>query len=301
MVLGSARAVIYHTVKHFGLKRQDHILVPDFLCQSILNILNTTSFPVKYPDERTRAVLVFHQWGYPQKMDEVMGEAKRRGFIVVEDCAHAFDSKYKGRLVGTFGDAAVFSFAKMFPTYLGGVLLSENEELMRHVSKERQLRNNFSNRLFNFFAFKIAKRSFEKGKSRFWLDLIYLKSIHYLNVGKKALEFLPSDITAFTRGLSARRANYLYLRGAIRREYLIPDWEDDIEANPILMPVFLPSEKLPAASQTLLKAGILAEVLHFDVNRNVFAANYRKCLAIPCHQEIEKEQLSLIAETINRI
>src|SRR3989338_6144946 len=121
VVQSSARVGIYQALKFFKVSRQDTVLVPDFLCRAILTIINVAGFPVKTADEKTKAVLVFHQWGYPQKMDEVMAEAKRRGLVVIEDCAHSFGSRYKGKLIGTFGDAAVFIFAKCFPTHNGGV------------------------------------------------------------------------------------------------------------------------------------------------------------------------------------
>ena len=139
VLLASARAGIYQSLRFFHLSRQDHILVPDFLCQSVLNILNRSSFPVMSPDERLKAVLLFHQWGYPQDMDKVLEEVKKRELIIIENCANGIDSKYKGRSIGTFGDVSVFSISKMFNTYLGGVLTSGNRQLIDFVKKDRRI------------------------------------------------------------------------------------------------------------------------------------------------------------------
>jgi dTDP-4-amino-4,6-dideoxygalactose transaminase len=59
---------------------------------------------------RTVGIIPVHLYGQPADMDPIMAIAKHRGLWVVEDCAQAHLARYKGRLVGTFGDVATFSF-----------------------------------------------------------------------------------------------------------------------------------------------------------------------------------------------
>jgi dTDP-4-amino-4,6-dideoxygalactose transaminase len=59
---------------------------------------------------RTRGIVVVHLYGQPADMDEITAIAARHGLWVIEDCAQAHAARYKGRLVGTFGQAATFSF-----------------------------------------------------------------------------------------------------------------------------------------------------------------------------------------------
>ena len=59
---------------------------------------------------RTKAVMIVHYAGYPCDMDAIMEVCKRHEIKLVEDCAHAPGAKYKGRVVGTFGDIGCFSF-----------------------------------------------------------------------------------------------------------------------------------------------------------------------------------------------
>ena len=81
--------------------------------------------------ERTRAVVVTHVWGYPCDMDPLVELCRERGLLLLEDISHAYGATYKGRPVGTFGDAAVLSLQahKTLTGGEGGVLLTRDDEL----------------------------------------------------------------------------------------------------------------------------------------------------------------------------
>ena len=68
---------------------------------------------------RSRALLVVHLFGQPAPMDAIVAAARRFGLRVLEDCAQAHGARHQGRLVGTWGDAAAFSF---YPTKNLGAL-----------------------------------------------------------------------------------------------------------------------------------------------------------------------------------
>ena len=59
---------------------------------------------------KTRAIMPVHLYGQPCDMDPIMELAHKHNLYVVEDCAQAHGARYHGKLVGTFGNAAAFSF-----------------------------------------------------------------------------------------------------------------------------------------------------------------------------------------------
>lgn len=59
---------------------------------------------------KTKAVMPVHYAGVPADLDAIYDIAKRNGFRVIEDAAHAMGSAYKGKKIGSFGDIQVFSF-----------------------------------------------------------------------------------------------------------------------------------------------------------------------------------------------
>jgi dTDP-4-amino-4,6-dideoxygalactose transaminase len=77
---------------------------------------------------RTKAIIVVHYMAMPADMDAIMAIAKKHGLKVIEDVSHAHGSLYKGKMVGTFGDAAGFSLmsGKSFAIGEGGIMLTND-------------------------------------------------------------------------------------------------------------------------------------------------------------------------------
>lgn len=79
---------------------------------------------------KTKAVVVLHKDGDLAKMDEILAIAGKHNIKVIEDAAHTFGAKYKGRMVGTLGDYTCFSFQaiKHITTGDGGVIACKKQE-----------------------------------------------------------------------------------------------------------------------------------------------------------------------------
>jgi dTDP-4-amino-4,6-dideoxygalactose transaminase len=85
---------------------------------------------------RTRAIIAVHLAGLPCEMDAIMALAKKHELAVIEDCAQASGAFYKARPIGSFGDAAAFSFCQdkiMTTGGEGGMVVTNNKDIWSKV------------------------------------------------------------------------------------------------------------------------------------------------------------------------
>jgi dTDP-4-amino-4,6-dideoxygalactose transaminase len=77
-----------------------------------------------------KALLPVHVFGQPADMDPLLEIARAYGLAVIEDACEAIGAEYKGRKVGTFGDAAVFAFYpnKQMTTGEGGIIVTDRDD-----------------------------------------------------------------------------------------------------------------------------------------------------------------------------
>ncbi len=86
--------------------------------------------------DRTKALIVVHLYGQPADMDRFCDIARRFGLFLIEDCSQAHGARYRGRRVGTFGDAAVFSFFPSKPVGGfgdGGAVAAKDPDLLVRI------------------------------------------------------------------------------------------------------------------------------------------------------------------------
>jgi len=82
---------------------------------------------------RTKAIIAVHLGGHPADLDRLSELSARRAIPLIEDCAHALSSEWRGRRVGTFGIAGTFSFqaSKLMTAGEGGAIIINDDELER--------------------------------------------------------------------------------------------------------------------------------------------------------------------------
>ena len=128
--------------------------------------------------EKTKAIVCVHYAGVGCEMDEIMKIAKKYKLFVIEDAAQAFNSYYKQKHLGTFGDIGCFSFheTKNIMSGEGGCAVVNNETLFERAEIIREKGTNRS----KFFRGQIDKYTWvDKGSSYLPSDIIaaYLYSI----------------------------------------------------------------------------------------------------------------------------
>ena len=141
----SARYALAAAVKALGLRPGDKILVPSYNCGVEIDpLLHLNIEPVFYRVNKdfspsfddilknitngVKAIMATHFLGFPQPIDQIKQICVERNVFLIEDCAHALLSSYKGRPLGSYGDAAFFSLLKTLPVPNGGLLILNKED-----------------------------------------------------------------------------------------------------------------------------------------------------------------------------
>jgi dTDP-4-amino-4,6-dideoxygalactose transaminase len=155
VALGSCTAGLQLGLRVAGLGPGDEVLVPALTFAATGNaVVHSGATPVLVDADprtgnldldhaaalvtsRTRAVVPVHFAGRPCDMDAIMALAERHSLTVIEDCAHAIESTWRGRHAGTFGLAGVFSFyvTKNVMTAEGGMLLTADDAIADRVKR----------------------------------------------------------------------------------------------------------------------------------------------------------------------
>jgi len=132
----------------FGIGEGDEVIVPSrtFIATAssvVMRGAKPVVVDIEYPSQgidtaavekaitpRTRAIIAVHLGGWPCAIEDIVDLARVHGLKVIEDCAQAHGAEYRGQRVGSFGDAAAFSFCQdkiMSTGGEGGMLLLRDE------------------------------------------------------------------------------------------------------------------------------------------------------------------------------
>lgn len=154
VAVSSGTAALYVSLISLKVGAGDEVIVPSYVCSAVLNAvylaqakpvlvdINSDDFNISFTktkakiNPKTKAVIVPHTFGLPADIDKFM----RLGVPIIEDCAQAIGAKFKGKLVGTFGQAAIFSFyaSKMLTTGYGGMIFSKDKKFIGQVKDFRE-------------------------------------------------------------------------------------------------------------------------------------------------------------------
>jgi len=153
VALNSCTAALHLSVLAAGLQPGDEVITtPMTFCATVNAIIHAGATPVladidpvtmnispdavlKKITSRTRAILPVHFAGRPCDMDALCGIAREHGLTIIEDCAHAIETEYRGRPAGTMGDFGCFSFyvTKNVVTGEGGMVITDNDEAAARI------------------------------------------------------------------------------------------------------------------------------------------------------------------------
>ena len=152
--VNSATAAMHLSLASAGIRKDDQVLVPALTFAATAEVVRYfDAWPVLVDVERgshlidpakieqkiteqTRAIMPVHFGGQPCDMDEICAIAKKYNLFVIEDAAHSIPAWYRGRKVGTIGDATCFSFyaTKTLTTGEGGMICTDNDEWAKRMA-----------------------------------------------------------------------------------------------------------------------------------------------------------------------
>ncbi len=160
--VSSCTAALHIAMLALGIHSGDEVIVPAFTWITSASCVEYVGADVRFVDveketmnidpvkieeaitPRTKAIIAVHLFGCPAKMDEIMEIAGKHNLYVVEDCACAIGTTYKGKKVGSIGDIGCFSFhpRKAITTGEGGMCSTNNKTLYH---KMLQFKNHGAN------------------------------------------------------------------------------------------------------------------------------------------------------------
>jgi dTDP-4-amino-4,6-dideoxygalactose transaminase len=184
-----------------GLRPGDEVIVPSFTFVSTANaVLRAGGRPVfcdindrtltmdvgdlsRRITPKTRAIVPVHYAGVAAEMDEILDLARRHGLAVVEDAAQGVNARYRGKFLGTIGDAGALSFhdTKNYVSGEGGAFVTDDEALARRAEVIREKGTNRE----NFLRGEVDKYTWVGVGSSFILSEILAALLKY-QLGKLA-------------------------------------------------------------------------------------------------------------------
>ena len=156
--VSSGTAALHVIVRSLGIGPGDEVILPSFTFAATANSLLFEGATPVFADierdtfnldpadverritERTRAIAVVDVFGHPAEWDALTAIAERHGLAVIADSCEAIGATYRGRPIGSFGDAATFAFYpnKQITTGEGGMIVTDDDAI---AEAARSLRN----------------------------------------------------------------------------------------------------------------------------------------------------------------
>jgi len=245
--VGQARLGFILILKMLGLKEGDEVILAAYNFHIIPEAITSLGLKPVFIDvkedtytidissvkdkltPRTKAIVVTHMFGQPADMDDIVRFARSANLRIIEDCAHALGTEFHGEKVGSFGDAAIFSFGKgkNMPCF-GGGMITCNDKSVSDTLKSYVLASGFPSAwelfknilktaitflatapaVFTFFTFPILRVL-----NIFGYDLMdfeekeTLSNMHVANFNKKQLRLANIQATIGLRHL--QKLDYL--------------------------------------------------------------------------------------------
>lgn len=212
----SGTTALHLAVDAAGIRENDEVLVSASTnIATALGVVHNGAIPVPVDSEgvtwnldldlieslitpRTKAVIPVHLFGHPVDMDRLMELARRHDLIVIEDCAESHGATVRGRMTGSFGHMACYSFYanKVITTGEGGMVVTNDDALAERLRLLRNLGFTKPRFLHNVFGYNFRMTGYQAA-----MGLAQFDRIEEIVEQKRALAWRYHERLSSVRGL----------------------------------------------------------------------------------------------------
>lgn len=297
VLFASGRSALVFYLKMLGWQRYRHrLVVPLYLSRCVLTAITRVAFPVHLP-ERGDAVLLYHQFGWPQLSGPCAAP-------VLEDIAHNFfATEHTGRRRWG-GEVALFSLPKFFGLAgSAGGLVIERRAVAARVRAERVRSPEIISSADRTRVRRLARRAYAgklSAREQVLLDAGYELLTQAVSPTEADIRGLPRRLDHVRRVGEERAERCLFVRSFFGgKAWPGLFWPASGTVVPFAVPYFLrTATAAPQLQKALERLGWPADVYHVDVHRSMRRPHFRPALLLPCHQDVP---LSLLREACSTI
>ncbi len=303
VAVNSGTSALHVALLALGIGPGDEVIVPSFTFAATANSVSLTGAKPVFvdidpstfnidPDEiekaitsRTKAIQVVHLYGLPANMTEIMQISMRYNLKIIEDAAQAHLSSIDGRFVGTFGDAAAFSFypTKNMTSGEGGMIVFRNLEdarvakLLRNQGMEVRYQN-------ELVGFNLRMTDIHAA-----IGIEQLKKLsRWTDIRQENAQFLNDRISAVTTPHIPHGYRHVFHQYTIRVNTNRDKFSLELNSLGIGNSVYYPTpvHRLPSFK------------LELDLPQTELAA--AQVLSLPVHPNLSKRDLVRISDAVSR-
>jgi dTDP-4-amino-4,6-dideoxygalactose transaminase len=278
---------------------KNELLTPQWIGSWVYNIILKKCLPVNFPHKETAGIMIYHQYGYPQNMHQLLAESKRNNWFVIEDCAHSIKSFSNDQRLGLIGDAGIFSFSKFFPSQMGGAIVTKRKDLAKFAHAQATRHLSWTSSAAYWSKWLSTSNSLPSGlrkKANVIVEMSYNTYDSGTQITKRVLEIVAQELAQGS--LAIRKENAAYFANELPCSGLIePAANTDI--TPYVLPLFRDGSDLRHLQDRLRKINIDAGIYLFDSAQNMLNPVFKPCLRLPVHPGITPKIREQIVKVVN--
>ena len=304
VAVNSGTSALHLALLSLSIGAGDEVIVPSFTFAATANSVALTGAKPVFVDidprtyninpalieaaitQRTKAIQVVHLYGLPADMVKITTIAKKHNLLIIEDAAQAHLAEINGQPVGTFGDAAAFSFypTKNMTAGEGGMIVLRNLEqarvckLLRNQGMEQRYKN-------EVVGFNVRMTDIHAAIGRSQLT----KVRKWTSTRQENARFLSDKITEVSTPFIPEGYSHVFHQYTIRVNALRDKFSSKLTELGIGNSVYYPTQvhKLPSFG------------LEFNLEHTKEATE--QVLSLPIHPSLSKKDLRRIVEAVNRV